>query len=112
MIADGRFERTGTLVMECGQAGGCAGIEANLGTHFPCTSDFREEVVHVPFEDECATGEVDEMAEPLDGVWATVGAQVTGMNECMQTAEDLRRFYDWIQIGSTQTPLSSNSPMV
>ena len=41
------------------------------------------------------------MAVPLDGVWATVGAEITGMNECMQTPEDLRKFYDWIQIGLT-----------
>ena len=101
LVGDGQMERTGTLVMECGQAGGCAQIEANLGVQLPCTSDLREDVIHVPYEEDCAAGDVDDMAEPLDGVWATVGAQITGMNECMQTAEELRRFYDWTQIGTT-----------
>ena len=105
LVADGRSERSGTLVMECGQPGGCGAIEANLGVQFPCTSEFEEEVVHVPYEDDCDPGEVDELAEPLNGVWATVGARVSGMNECMQTAEDLRRFYDWVQVGSTPTAI-------
>ena len=91
--------------MECGLDGGCAQIEANLGVQLPCTSNFTEELVHVPFEDECSAGEVDEMAEPLDGVWATVAAQVGENNGCMQTVEELRKYGDWVQFGVTSTAI-------
>ena len=92
--------------MECGLDNGCAQIEANLGVQFPCTSTFVEEMVHVPYEEECSAGEIDEMAEPLDGVWATVSAQVSEeTNECMQTIEQLRQFGDWVQIGATTSAI-------
>ena len=105
LIADDRIRSSGELVMECGLNGGCAQIEANLGVQFPCTSNFTEELVHVPYEEECVAGDIDEMAEPLDGVWATVGAQVKETNECMQTVEDLRKFNDWVQIGETSSAI-------